>query len=55
MKQAFEKVNWNIRRQTIPSSFVFDVYFNVVAANLSYVGGWVPYVHQVSLPRVRYD
>ena len=44
MKKAFEKANLNIRRQTIPSSFVFDVYFNVVAANLSYEGGWVPYV-----------
>ena len=50
MKQAFEKANLNIRRQRIPSSFVFDVYFNVVAANLSYVGGWVPYVLQVLPP-----
>jgi hypothetical protein len=47
MKEAFKKVNLNIRRQKIPSSFVFDVYFNVVAANMSSEGGWVPYVLQV--------
>ncbi|KAF8965973.1 hypothetical protein BDZ97DRAFT_743176 [Flammula alnicola] len=38
MQEAFEKVK--VRRQT--SSYVFDVYFNVVAANFTYAGGWVP-------------
>ncbi|KAF8182342.1 hypothetical protein BJ912DRAFT_597408 [Pholiota molesta] len=39
MLEAFAQVN-SVRRQT--SDYVFDVYFNVVAANLTYEGGWVP-------------
>jgi hypothetical protein len=42
MREAFKNVNLNVRRQRIPSNFVFDVYFNVVAANMSSEGGWVP-------------
>lgn len=42
IKQALENANLNIRRRQSIPSFVFDVYFNVIAANLSYVGGWVP-------------
>ncbi|KAF8965980.1 pregnancy-associated plasma protein-A-domain-containing protein [Flammula alnicola] len=38
MQAAFDKVK--VRRQT--SSYVFDVYFNVIAANFTYAGGWVP-------------
>lgn len=47
MLEAFTKVN-SARRRT--SDYVFDVYFNVVAANLTYEGGWVPYVNLIAPP-----
>ncbi|KAF8157878.1 Metalloprotease [Crassisporium funariophilum] len=40
LKAMFEKVR--VRRQADPINVVFDTYVNVVAANMTLAGGWVP-------------
>ncbi|KAF8157879.1 hypothetical protein B0H34DRAFT_433133 [Crassisporium funariophilum] len=40
MKKAFAEVR--VRRQTDPVNVVFDTYVNVVAANMTLEGGWIP-------------
>ena len=34
----------NFKRQT-GGNYTFGVYFNVIAANMTINGGWIPYVH----------
>jgi hypothetical protein len=34
----------NFKRQT-GGNYTFGVYFNVIAANMTTDGGWIPYVH----------
>ena len=43
----------NFKRQTGSiRNYTFGIYFNVVAANMTTDGGWIPYVHSLHFFRV---
>jgi len=44
MTRTLAAVNLNYKRQTGSiKNYTFGVYFNVVAANMTVEGGWIPY------------